>query len=355
MKNDTKNRKMKFPFFSIRNFLFFFVLSSFMLTSCILMFINMNSIDIDFHSSRDAAIATLCNVAFLSLLFSIIGNIYRKATEEKTLKLFIDATEKIKSGDFSVRIKASRFPVNRTIDVVVSNFNRMVEELGSLGSLRDDFIANVSHELKTPLAVIQNYATLLQDPDISYETRMEYTKVITTASRNLSSLITNILKLNKIENQQIYPDNSEFDLGEQIRGCILNFEDTWEKNNIDIIVDVEDNMIINGDAQLLELVWNNLFSNAFKFTNEGGMVSVRAAKNNGTIIVDVTDSGCGMKSETVAHIFEKFYQGDESHSSSGNGLGLALVKRVIDIVGGEIEVTSEPGEGSTFSVYLKEA
>lgn len=229
----------------------------------------------------------------------------------------------------------------------------MAEELSSVETLRTDFIANVSHEMKTPLAVMQNYGTLLQNDNLSKEKRIEYAKGVTDGSRRMAEMMTNILKLNRLENQQIYPKITEFDLGEQICECLLQFENTWEKSEIQIHTDIAENIKIKAVDELLSLVWNNLFSNAFKFTEKGGTVSVSLYATEHYVIVKVKDTGCGMTREVGTHIFEKFYQGDTSHSVQGNGLGLALVKRVIDIMHGEISVESSVGVGTTFTVKIR--
>ena len=229
----------------------------------------------------------------------------------------------------------------------------MAEELSSVETLRTDFIANVSHEMKTPLAVMQNYGTLLQTPDLSKEKRIEYAKGINDASHRLSEMITNILKLNRLENQQIFPEPKEYDLGEQLCECLLQFENVWENKNIEIETDIEEGVKVIADSELLSLVWNNLFSNAFKFTPDGGAVSVSLTSTAHHAVIKVKDTGCGMTAEVGSHIFEKFYQGDRSHSVQGNGLGLALVKRVIDILHGEIGVESAVGVGTTFTVKIR--
>ena len=228
----------------------------------------------------------------------------------------------------------------------------MAQELEGIETLRNDFISNVSHELKTPLAVIQNYATILQDPELDEEKKAEYIKSIFDASKRLSTLITNILKLNKLENQQIFPVSAEYDLSEQICQCLLDFESVWENKNINIVTDIDPDIRISADKELMTHVWNNLFSNAFKFTPDNGTVSV-SLKQDSEIRFTVSDTGCGMNDSVKEHIYEKFYQGDSSHSVNGNGLGLPLVKRVLDIVGGKIEVESKAGEGSTFTVRCK--
>jgi signal transduction histidine kinase len=231
--------------------------------------------------------------------------------------------------------------------------NAMAAELSGTETLRTDFIANVSHELKTPLAVMGNYATMLQRPGITEEEKNEYAKAISEATRKLAQLITNILKLNKLENQQIFPQPKEFDLGEQLCECLLGFEDAWEAKNLEIETDIADDVRIRSDPELLSLVWNNLISNAVTFTPDGGKIGVMLKTEEHFVTVQVRDTGCGMTPEIGRHIFEKFYQGDVSHATQGNGLGLALVKRVVDILGGEIGVQSVYGQGSAFTVKFK--
>jgi signal transduction histidine kinase len=242
---------------------------------------------------------------------------------------------------------------NDGFNVIIDYFNRMTEELSGMETLRTDFIANVSHELKTPLAVIQNYGTMLQNPQLPEAERMEYAKSITDASRSLADMVSNILKLNKLENQNIYPDTKTYDLGEQLCECLVTWENVWEQKEIEIEVDVEENVLVKADPELLTLVWNNLFSNAIKFTEPGGKVRVTLNTQGEEAVARISDTGCGISPEVGRHIFEKFYQGDTSHATKGNGLGLALVKRVMDITKGDIQVSSEVGKGSTFTVKLR--
>ena len=258
-------------------------------------------------------------------------------------------------GDFTVRIDPLHNEENREdyLDRMIHDLNAMIAELGSIETLKTDFVSNVSHEIKTPLSVIQNYSSLLDAEDLSEEERREYAGIIRGAAMRLNSLITNILRLNRLENQQIHMRSETFDLGGQLTECLLGFETVWEEKGIGIEPDIEDDVLINSDKELLSIVWNNLLSNAFKFTEPGGTVSISLKMENDNAVVTVRDSGCGMPPETVRHIFDKFYQGDTSHSVQGNGLGLALVKRIIDIAGGEIRVESTPGEGSTFIVRLR--
>ena len=275
----------------------------------------------------------------------------RKIQIEKPIKQIFSATEAIRKGDFSVRIPTRKHFQNE-LDEVICNINLMVAELSGVETLKTDFIVNVSHELKTPLSVIQNYATILQDTALSEERRLEYAKNITLASRRLSTLIANILKLNKLENQQIFPQKQKFNLSEQITECLLDFETVWEEKEIGIEADIPDGIFLDSDPELLSLVWHNLFSNAFKFTPSGGRVTITLSQADGAITFSVQDTGCGMSEETQKHIFEKFYQGDTSRATQGNGLGLALVKRVCDITGAKVRVESEEGRGAKFSIII---
>ena len=344
---------------AVSSFLLFFLTVGFIVSCCMMLFVSILSDTMDLTFTPDnvgtAAKVTFWNVVLITFLFKLADYIRRKIMVERPTKIITEATEKIMSGDFSVRIQPMQSSGMEGFNQIAMAINQMAEELGGVETLRTDFIANVSHEMKTPLAIMQNYGTLLQAPDLNEEKRIEYAKGITDSSRRMADMMTNILKLNRLENQQIYPQVSEFDLGEQICECLLQYENVWEKANIEIETDIAEDVKVKADAELLGHVWNNLFSNAFKFTPSGGTVTVSLIATDHHAIVKVTDTGCGMTSEVGAHIFEKFYQGDTSHSVQGNGLGLALVNRVIDIMQGEIGVESAVGKGSTFTVRIRRA
>lgn len=342
------SKKVSHSLFSLRNYMVFFIGSAFVVTCCILMFSNQ----IETPGLRKRAIATFLNLMFLSFILSTINNLWRRFTVGRPVKRILKATEQLTAGDFSVRIEPFHgFDSMNELDTIIENFNMMAQELSGVETLRTDFISSVSHELKTPLAIIQNYTTMLKTPDLPQEQRLMYAQSISDATKRLDELITNILKLNKLENQQIYLESKEYLLNEQLCECLLGFEELWEKKQLEIDAQLED-VPIRGDAELLNLVWNNLFSNAIKFTPTGGRISVLLEEEKDFVQVQIKDTGCGMTTEMGRHIFEKFYQGDSSHATQGNGLGLALVKRVIDIIGGEISVDSTLGKGSTFTVRL---
>lgn len=276
-----------------------------------------------------------------------------KDTYEEPLHKLAEAMEQVANGDFSVYV-----PTIHTqnkwdyLDAMIVNFDKMVEELGSIETLKTDFISNVSHEMKTPIAVIKNSAQILQLGTLTEEEKAEYTKMIDSAAGKLSDLITNILKLNKLQNQRIVPEARTYDVCRQLCECALSFENLWEEKEIELEMDIEDAAMIQADESLLELVWNNLFSNAVKFTEPGGRIMVRQRSDGAYVKVSVSDTGCGMSQESMKHILDKFYQGDSSHSTEGNGLGLALVKRVLELMDAELQITSRKGEGSTFTITL---
>ena len=342
---------------AINNYVVFFLIVAFAVTCCMLLFVNVlvDTMGLILTEENIAAAAKLTfgNVVLITLIFGTIDYVRRKMMVDRPVKIITEATEKIMQGDFSVRVAPMHGSGMEGFNQIGAAINKMAEELSGTETLRTDFIANVSHELKTPLAVMGNYATMLQRPGITEEERCEYAKAISEAARKLAQLITNILKLNKLENQQIFPQPKEFDLGEQLCECLLVFEDAWEAKNLEIETDIQDDVRIQSDPELLSLVWNNLISNAVKFTPDGGTIGLSLKTESDSVIVQVRDTGCGMKQETGKHIFEKFYQGDTSHATQGNGLGLALVKRVVDILNGEIGVQSVYGQGSTFTVRFK--
>lgn len=272
---------------------------------------------------------------------------------EKPLKQIAEATDKVANGDFSVYLPTFHTADKLDyLDIMITDFNKMVEELGSIETLKVDFFSNVSHEIKTPIAVIQNSAEMLKNGNIEEDERQEYITTIIQSSKKLSNLITNILKLNKLEKQNILPVMEEYDLCEQLCECSMQFELIWEEKDIEFEVDLEDEAAITSDSSLLELVWTNLLSNAFKFTPKGGRVSLKQTSDEHEIVVKVSDTGYGIDEDTIQYIFDKFYQGDTSHSKEGNGLGLALALRIIRMMEGTITVESEQGIGTTFTVTL---
>lgn len=277
-------------------------------------------------------------------MFLLVGRIFIRPIRQLS-----EAAKEIAKGNFKISIEEN----NRIQEVneLASNFNLMVHELSGIETLRTDFVTNVSHEFKTPLSAIEGYATLLQDKTASDNERMEYTHMIIDSTRQLSTLAENILSLSRLENQEALLDKSVFRLDEQIRESILLLESKWAEKGIELVVDLEKANYI-GSKNLLKQVWVNLLDNAIKFTPENGQVEVSLSIQENEITISIKDSGRGIESEEISHIFDKFYQSDKARKETGNGLGLALVKRIVDLSGGVIMVTSQYGTGSEFTVRL---
>lgn len=298
-----------------------------------------------------ALVAVVANVMFVSAVVCIIDGTRRRFTIEAPLVRIMEGLSHISRGEYGYQIEP---PYTRRInefDDIIDSINELSRELADTETLKTDFVANVTHEMKTPLAIILNHASLLQNAQLTDEERKEYLDTLVNASRRLNGLVVNMLKLNKLEKQNIYPEREHFNVGEQLRNVFLAFEGAWSEKDLDIDIDVDD-IMMEGDEGLLEIVWSNLISNAIKFTPSEGVLKVALKEEGKMVVVTVQDSGCGMDAATGKHIFDKFYQGDTSHAKEGNGLGLAMVKRVIDIVEGEIYVDSKVGEGTTFTVKV---
>lgn len=267
----------------------------------------------------------------------------------KPVGMLTTAAKRVAGGDFDTKVF---YRSEDEIGELVDNFNRMARELGSMEHMRRDFLSNVSHEFKTPIASIQGFAKLLKSPELSDEERQNYLEIIEEESGRLSNLSSNMLKLTKIENQSIVPQKNRFSLDEQIRKAILLFANRWEAKNIEMDIQL-DKVDFFGDEELMQQVWVNLIDNAVKFTGEGGNIAVYLRQIGTEVIVTVADDGVGIPADKQQRIFEKFYQADTSHASRGNGLGLSIVKSIIDLVGGAIDWQSREEEGTRFTIWLK--
>jgi signal transduction histidine kinase len=272
-------------------------------------------------------------------------------------KWFIDPIKEIGSamgniadGDFSVRVNTKSS--SKEIKEIFSGFNMMAQELESTEIVQSDFISNVSHEFKTPISAIEGYSMLLQNDDNLTEEQKEYVEKIIFNTQRLSSLTGSILLLSKLENKSIVSNRTQFDLDEQIRKSLLALEGEWEKKEIEFDIEMDDIDFI-GNESLLHHIWDNLISNAIKFSDQGGEVKIRLKNYDERVVVTVSDNGPGIDKDAQKHIFDKFYQEDSSHKQEGNGRGLALVKKIIDLEGGSIDVKNNADRGCTFTVVLK--
>lgn len=292
--------------------------------------------------------------AVVAALFSLFTTANIRKRYEKPMKHMGEVTKRVAEGDFTARLDVSHTEDKLDyLDVMFLDFNKMVEELASIEILKNDFVSNVSHEIKTPLAVIQNYITLMQNPDLTAGQRKEYADTIFHASEQLTTLVSNILRLSKLENQSILPLPQSYDVCRQLADCVMNLADRMEAKGLEFTADIEDKALVLADESMMEIVWNNLLMNAIKFTEPGGKIMLTQTATEEGIWVSVSDSGCGMDEHTLRHIFDRFYQGDTSHSQEGYGLGLALVAKIIDLSKGTIKVSSTLKKGSVFSVCLK--
>lgn len=345
-----KKNKRNLSTFSITGFILFFLTITVTSTFSILVYYFANK---GTNGNVCAVVFSVLGVIIFGAIFCCLMDIIRRrAMIDKPVKMILEATDKIASGDFNVNlIPLHDYSKFDQYDLIFENLNKMAGELSKNEVLKNDFISNVSHEIKTPLAVIQNYAKALNNQNLSEDKKSQYIDGLITQTHRLSTLVSNILKLNKLENQEIFAEKEKFDLAELIRETTLQFENVLERKKLELNCDIEE-MEIENSPSLIEIVLNNLISNAIKFTEEGGKISISLKNLDEHAIIKVQDTGCGISNETGKHIFDKFYQGDTSHSGEGNGLGLALVKKVIDIIGGEISVESKLNKGSTFTIKL---
>ena len=283
-----------------------------------------------------------------AILVSILLTLLISRRFFQPIEHLIHALKQVTAGDFQVRLpETARDPEIEEMNI---NFNKMVKELTSMEMLQADFIQNVSHEIKTPLSAIEGYASLLYSEELSEEGK-QYMQRILESTKRLSHLTGNILMLSKLENQQIVSKKHPFSLDEQLRQAVLLLEPFWDKKKLVLDIDLPETRFF-GSEELLYQVWTNLLSNAIKFTPEGGCILVRLEQGSQNIQVEIRDSGIGMTGEVLSHIFDKFYQGERNRNVEGNGLGLALVKKIIDLCQGTISVESQPDQGSVFTVRL---
>jgi len=288
-------------------------------------------------------------LVLLYLLFALLLATGFGNRSIRPIKKLSRAMKQVSKGDFSTRLNEDE--AVGEIRELVCSYNHMAEELSGIEMFRKDFINNFSHEFKTPIISIRGFARQLEREDLTDEQRREYTRIIVTESERLANMSSNILLLSKLENQQIITDKAEYSLDEQIRNCILLLEKQWSDKEIELDLQL-DPVTYNGNEEMMSHVWLNLISNAIKFSPLGGLLEISCMRVQNYLHVSIRDHGDGMNMETQARLFEKFYQGDSAHATEGNGLGLPLAKRIVDLCRGKITVTSQIGEGSLFSVYL---
>lgn len=310
---------------------------------------NIISIQLDPKSSIVSSFGNRIGLTLsMMLLLSTILMFFMSKSVTKPIMQLNAATKKVAKGDFDVRVDVE---ADNEVAQLARSFNSMVNELKSNELLKSDFISNVSHEFKTPLATVNGFAKLLKEGNCTPEEVSEYAGIIEHETGRLSTLCSNILRLSRIENQKITAKPCEFSLDEQMRDVLLILEPQWTQKELELDVELDETSFY-ADEELLQQVWINIIGNAIKFTEPKGKIDVTLKNFEDKVIITVKDNGIGMTDEAQKHIFEKFYQGDRSHASDGNGLGLALVKKIVDLCSGTIDVSSAIGQGSQFTVTL---
>lgn len=294
----------------------------------------------------------LTSSTYIGLLTILLGTGIAAYTSTRMLSPILkinDAAKKIAKGDFSVRLEEKS--IAKEIEEIATSFNIMVKELANTETLRSDFVSNVSHEFKTPLSAIEGYTTLLQDESLSKQEQAQYIERILENTSRLTRLTQSILSLSQLENQEIVLQKENYMLDEQIRRVLLGYEPLWEEKELNIDLSLESTPFF-GSKSLLAQVWSNLIDNAIKFSSKGGTLSIGCRLESGAVRVFVRDTGIGMTEDVKKHAFDKFYQGERSHSVKGNGLGLALARRIVMLCGGSILLDSAEGKGTKITVLL---
>lgn len=302
------------------------------------------------YNSQSKLTVFLIIILAISIGIGTILSVFLSWFVLKKISPYMNAIKSITQGDFSVRIPSDKLKFGKEKELA-ENFNIMVQELSSTETLREDFVSNFSHEFKTPIVSVSGFAALLKDPNLTASERNEYLDIIIDETNRLVELSDNVLNLTKLEAQESIGENEIFRLDEQIRQCILLFERELNESNINVNLSLKE-INYSGNKKLLKQLWVNLISNSVKFS-PGGEITISAEPADKAVKVIIKDTGCGMDEYTLKHIFDKFFQGDRSRTTSGSGLGLPIVKRILELTGGEINVESTPGNGSVFTVILK--
>lgn len=297
------------------------------------------------------AFTIMIYMAVISLIMGAVIALFAGKFPLRPVNKIISQMNRLASGDFKTRLEIGKpFGNIRAANEIKDSFNKMAQEPENTEMLRSDFINNFSHEFKTPIVSIAGFAKLLKRGNLTEEQKAEYIDIIEEESMRLSSMATNVLNLTKVENQTILTDVSSFNLSEQLRSCVLLLEDKWSKKNLDFNLELSEH-IITANEELLKQVWINLLDNAVKFSPDGGMIILKDGESADTLSVTVANSGSEISPENRERIFNKFYQADESHSTMGNGIGLAIVKRITQLHGGEVSVNSS-NNMAAFTVTL---
>jgi len=327
--------------------IFSILLVSVIISGCVVIFLlDLNIIHIAQHESR------LFIVVFYMLLVSLLtGTVLAGVAGKHYLRQIhelAELTKEVAAGNFNVRMTPG---YTREVDLIVSSFNEMVKELANIETLRSDFVSNISHEFKTPVASIRGFARRLKKASLTDEQRAEYLDIIVSESERLTGLSSNVLLLSRLESTEKVAEETEYALDEQLRRTVLLLEPQLQRKAVEVDVMLEEARIF-ANEEILNHVWINLIENAIKFSHDGGTVTISLSVSDGDAVVAIADNGIGMDDDVMKRIFDKFYQGDRSRATEGNGLGLSLVKKILELEHGSITVDSEPGKGACFTVSM---
>ena len=337
-------RKQKNNKFSLRVRMTFMVSAEIIV--CIMLAYTLSSV---INNMIHVKIPVLLEIIVPSLIIGLLVTGFMSKWFFDPVKKLLSAMEKVADGDFSTRLETKSS--SKEIREIYSGFNLMASELGAIEILQTDFVSNVSHEFKTPINAIEGYSTLLQGDENLSDEQKQYVDKIMFNTKRLSDLVGSILLLSKIENQPIPSNQTTFRLDEQVRQSIVALEPAWSKKDIEFDVEM-DSIEYTGNENMMHHIWDNLIGNAIKFNPECGLICIRLARQNNDVVFTIEDSGPGISDEAKKHIFDKFYQGDSPHKDEGNGLGLALVKKILSVSNGEISVENIDGGGCRFTVVL---
>ena len=340
-------RKRKIGFFTLRTRMIF-AIAGVVLISILIAFGITKLFEL-WLPIFSTSVPLLIQLNIFSLIVAVVSAHFISKLFFNPIKDLREGMQKVADGDFDTRVETKSSSVE--IQELVAGFNMMAQELGSTEILQTDFVSNVSHEFKTPINAIEGYTMLLQSTENIDEVENEYIEKILFNTKRLSTLVSNILLLSKIENQSIQTHKEYYGLDEQIRESILALEPSWTEKNIDFDVDM-DSIQYFGNEAMLHHIWDNLIGNAVKFSPKNSEIKITLKKKKNTIVFTVEDNGPGLTEEAQKHLFDKFYQADTSHKEEGNGLGLALVKRIVSIAGGEITAQNIETGGCRFTVTI---
>lgn len=333
--------------------LVFFVLQTvavIIASAAVYLLIRLSLLD-DLFGGEANFLTVILFMAAISVAAGLVITLLTTKVSIKPINRIIDGINRLSGGDYQARLSFGKIlDANPTFSGIADSFNTLARELEGTQMLRQDFVNNFSHEFKTPIVSIAGFAKVLRRGDLTEDQKQEYLAVIEEESMRLSAMATNVLNMTRVENQTILSDVHSFNLSEQLRGCVLLLEGKWTKKEIDLQIDLEEHRI-EADEELLKQVWINLVDNAIKFSTQGGAVSLEIREQTDTLSVSITNAGPGIPADQQKRIFNKFYQADRSHSTEGNGIGLALVKRITELHRGKVTVSSENGL-TTFTVTL---